>query len=265
MISMHLTISLCWLLLDNYESEVKVSHSVMSDPMNYTVRRILQARIIEWVAYTSSSRSSRPRKWTGVSCIAGRFFTTWAIIMGEVKYVCMGAQSCPTLCSPTDCSPPVSSVQGILQARILEWVAISHFRGSSQDWTCISCVSCRNMIHQHDHRGFVTAPGIPIAHKIKEIHGPQTDASLSSHKLGSLDMTTPGVILATPVSNNWSRFPSWAPTLRSKPRTGHRRAWETHRPAGAQDTCNWTVGISESENNTCTPCQVDPLNTLVDH
>ena len=35
------------------------------------------------------------------------------------------AQSCPTLCDPTDCSPPGSSVHGILQARILEWVAIS--------------------------------------------------------------------------------------------------------------------------------------------
>ena len=34
-------------------------------------------------------------------------------------------QSCPTLCNPMDCSPPSSSVHGILQARILEWVAIS--------------------------------------------------------------------------------------------------------------------------------------------
>ena len=34
-------------------------------------------------------------------------------------------QSCPTLCDPVDCSPPGSSVPGILQARILEWVAIS--------------------------------------------------------------------------------------------------------------------------------------------
>ena len=34
-------------------------------------------------------------------------------------------QSCPTLCDPMDCSPPGSSVHGILQARILEWVAIS--------------------------------------------------------------------------------------------------------------------------------------------
>ena len=36
------------------------------------------------------------------------------------------AQSCPTLCDPTDCSPPGYSVRGILQARILEWIAI-HF------------------------------------------------------------------------------------------------------------------------------------------
>ena len=42
------------------------------------------------------------------------------------------AQSCPTLCDPMDYSPPGSSVRGILQARILEWVAISFSRGSSQ-------------------------------------------------------------------------------------------------------------------------------------
>ena len=41
-------------------------------------------------------------------------------------------QSCPTLCDPVDCSPPGSSVHGVLQARILEWVAISFSKGSSQ-------------------------------------------------------------------------------------------------------------------------------------
>ena len=41
------------------------------------------------------------------------------------------AQSCPTLCDPTDCSPPGSSVHWIFQARILEWVAISFSRVSS--------------------------------------------------------------------------------------------------------------------------------------
>ena len=38
---------------------------------------------------------------------------------------CSAAQSCPTLCDPRDCNPPGSSVHGILQTRILEWVAIS--------------------------------------------------------------------------------------------------------------------------------------------
>ena len=37
------------------------------------------------------------------------------------------AYSCPTVCDPTECSPPGSSVHGTLQARILEWVAISSF------------------------------------------------------------------------------------------------------------------------------------------
>ena len=41
------------------------------------------------------------------------------------------AQSCPTLCDPMDCSLPHSSVHGIFQARVLEWVAISFSRGSS--------------------------------------------------------------------------------------------------------------------------------------
>ena len=40
--------------------------------------------------------------------------------------------SCPTLCDPMDCSPPGSSVHGVLLARILEWVAIPFSRGSSQ-------------------------------------------------------------------------------------------------------------------------------------
>ena len=42
------------------------------------------------------------------------------------------AQSCLTLCDPTDCSPPGSSVHGILQARILQWVAVPFSRASSQ-------------------------------------------------------------------------------------------------------------------------------------
>ena len=52
-------------------------------------------------------------------------------------------QSCPTLCNTKDCSPPGSSVHGILQARILEWFAISFSRAPSQlrDWTRVSTVT----------------------------------------------------------------------------------------------------------------------------
>ena len=57
---------------------------------------------------------------------------------------CSVAQSCSTFCNPVDCHPPGSSVHEILQARILEWFAISFTRRSSwpRDWTHISWVSC---------------------------------------------------------------------------------------------------------------------------
>ena len=56
--------------------------------------------------------------------------------------VCLRAQSCPTVCNTMDCSPPGSSVHGIFQARILEWVAISYSRGSfwTRIWIHVSCV-----------------------------------------------------------------------------------------------------------------------------
>ena len=69
-----------WSKVEQKSSE---SHSQLCptpcDTMNYTVHGILQARILEGVAYPFSSRSSWPRNWTGVSCIAGGFFTNWAI------------------------------------------------------------------------------------------------------------------------------------------------------------------------------------------
>ena len=52
-------------------------------------------------------------------------------------------QSCPTLCIPMDCSLPGSSVRGILQARIQEWVAVPFSRESSRprDWTQVSYIA----------------------------------------------------------------------------------------------------------------------------
>ena len=58
-------------------------------------------------------------------------------------------QSCPTLCNPMDCSPPGSSVCGISQARILEWVAIPFSSGSSQ---------------QELNLHFLQADSLPLSH-----------------------------------------------------------------------------------------------------
>ena len=75
--------------------------------MDYTVHGILQ-----------------PEYWSGWVCV-------------------LVAQSCPTLCDPMDSNPPCSSVHEIFRARILEWVAISFSRGSSQprDRTQVSCTA----------------------------------------------------------------------------------------------------------------------------
>ena len=55
---------------------------------------------------------------------------TWHSSLNSCVHV-QPLQLCPTLCNPMTCSPPGSSVYGILQARILEWVAISSSRGAS--------------------------------------------------------------------------------------------------------------------------------------
>ena len=53
-----------------------------------------------------------------------------------------GGYSCPTLCNPMDCSLPGSSVRGIFQARVLEWVAVFFSKRSSQprDWIQVLCI-----------------------------------------------------------------------------------------------------------------------------
>ena len=75
--------------------------------------------------------------------------TSWTHLEDSpVAQVCVRAKSlqlCLTLCDPIDCSPSGSSVHGILQAKILQWVAIPSSRGSSQPrgQTHVSSVSCR--------------------------------------------------------------------------------------------------------------------------
>ena len=56
--------------------KVAQSHLTLCDPLDYTVHGILQARILEWVAFPFSRGSSQPRDRTQVSHIAGVFFTS---------------------------------------------------------------------------------------------------------------------------------------------------------------------------------------------
>ena len=71
---------------------------------------ILKARILEWVSMPSSRRSSQPRDWTQVSCIAGGFFTNWAI--REAHWLCSIKQSTNTKWT--------HSLKGFIQS-ILDW------------------------------------------------------------------------------------------------------------------------------------------------
>ena len=55
----------------------------------YHLSHKVSPRILEWIAYPFCSGSSRPRNWTRVSCVAGRFFTSWATRQALVKLICM--------------------------------------------------------------------------------------------------------------------------------------------------------------------------------
>ena len=96
-------------------------------------------------------------------------------------------QLCPTLCNPIDGSLPDSSVHGILQARILKWVAMPSFRGSSplRDGTLESCPTLCNPMNR-------SMPGFPVHHQLPLV---------SSLKLTSIESVMPSshLILCRPL------------------------------------------------------------------
>ena len=109
-------------------------------PPGSSVHGILQAKTLEWVAISFCSNIvwSEWREWSEVP------------------------QSCPTLCDPMDCSLPDSSVHGIFQARVLEWVAVSfypsvQFSSVAQSFSPTLCdpMNC-------------STPGLPVHHQLPE-------------------------------------------------------------------------------------------------
>ena len=105
------------------ESEVAQSCPTLHHPMDFSlpgssIHGIFQARVLEWGATAFSTL-----------VLAGRFFTTSRLTAAAAA--AKPLQFCLTLCDPIDVSPPGFPIPGILQARTLEWVAISFSSGSS--------------------------------------------------------------------------------------------------------------------------------------
>ena len=103
-------------------------------------------------------------------------YAHWTVLLKSTPAAAAKSlQSCLTLFDPVDSSLSGSSVHGILQTRILEWIAIPFFRGSSQrrDWTQVSCIAgwCFTIwatryiwyIHTHTHLFFINIAIHPIA------------------------------------------------------------------------------------------------------
>ena len=98
----------------------------------------------EWVLITHSEQQPIH---TSICCGA----ITTACYKSLFAAACLAEKSCPTLWDPMDYSLPGSSAHGISQARLLEWVATSFSRGSSQpsDWTRISCLAGSSLPLSH--------------------------------------------------------------------------------------------------------------------
>ena len=100
-------------------------------PLGSSVHKILQARILEWVAISFFRPISWLRDWnwspalTGGSLPFEQSGKPHILLAAAAAAAAASLQSCPTLCDPIDSSPPGSPIPGILQARTLEWVAIS--------------------------------------------------------------------------------------------------------------------------------------------
>ena len=121
-------------------SEVAQSCPTLWSPMGGSlpgsfIHGIFQERVLGWVAISFSSGSSLSRDWTHVSHIAGRLFTIWAT-REALKWKWKSLSHVWFFVIPG-----TTTVHGILQARILEWVAVPFSRGSSQPREVSICIS----------------------------------------------------------------------------------------------------------------------------
>ena len=127
--------------------KVKVTQSCLTlwDHMDYTVHGILQARILEWVAFPFSRGSSQPRYWTQVPHIAGRFSTSWATKQAQeqkspTRMCIWHSESHSVMCDslrPHGLYSPWNSPgqnTGVGSLSLLQWIF------QPRNWTRVSCI-----------------------------------------------------------------------------------------------------------------------------
>ena len=113
-----------------------------------SVHGILQARIPEWVAISFSRGSFQPRDWSRIFCVAGRFFTNWAI--REAPYVCLGA---PIREAPYVCLGAPNTLYGLTPLSLCDdllflfWT-LSTFRCKySYSWFLLVAICLKYLFH----------------------------------------------------------------------------------------------------------------------
>ena len=139
---------------------------------------------------TQARAHTTPRSGPHQPCCLGSFRASTALLI-----VVLVLKSHLTLSGPMDCSLPGSSVYGISQARILEWVAVPSSRGSSQsrDRTCVSCISSQVLFHLN-HQESPTQPPSPAPTSVGwgfhrgESAGPEEERPLWASGLSFLSL-----------------------------------------------------------------------------
>ena len=107
---------------------------------NFSTNNCISSQTIKWSSIIQVKDMQICSNFTSHSCVLSQKAAGGYYQLRKMKV------KCPTLCNTMDCSPPGSSVHGIFQARVLEWVAISFSRGSSwpRDQTQVSRVAGRS-------------------------------------------------------------------------------------------------------------------------
>ena len=145
-----------YFILFSYKMVLSKSENQMKTKGQPTYGRFFESSYLEYVNIVSLKIKTNKRSVLQFlpfnSMKETHFSALWKLYNTVVCVcVCVSAQSCLTLCDPMFYGPPGSSAHGILQVRMLEWVAIAYSKGPSppRDWTHFSCISCigRKMLY----------------------------------------------------------------------------------------------------------------------